>query len=211
MRFIFVSMTVVAALAACSAPTDPMAQASARFTQCTPCHGDQGWGRDDLQAPPIAGLPAWYVESQLAKFRQGLRGSHFDDAGGLRMRPMALTLPADADVKAMAQYVEKLPKPATKGDRKLQGTDLTKGAQAFASCTACHGMDGSGNQAMGAPPIAGHPDWYIASQVRKFKAGVRGTKPGDTQGPTMRAIALSFPDDSAIDNVAAHVASLPYK
>ena len=210
MRFFFVSLTLVGALAACTEPTDPMARGAARFTQCTPCHGDQGWGRDDVEAPPIAGLPAWYVESQLAKFRQGHRGSHFDDAGGLRMRPMALTLPADEDVKAMALYVESLPKPAVKGDRKLQGTNVTVGAQTFQTCTACHGADGSGNQAMGAPPIAGHPDWYIASQVKKFKAGVRGTKAGDVQGPTMRAIALTLPEDK-INDVAAHVASLPYK
>jgi cytochrome c oxidase subunit II len=210
-RFFVVSLSVVLAAAACSEPADPMARGAARFTQCTPCHGDQGWGRQDIEAPPIAGLPAWYVESQLGKFRTGLRGSHFDDAGGLRMRPMALTLPSEGDVKAMSLYVESLPKPANKGDRMLQGTDATKGAQSFAACTACHGMDGSGNQALGAPPIAGHPDWYIASQVKKFKAGVRGTKVGDVHGPTMRAIALGLADDATIHNVAAHVASLPYK
>jgi cytochrome c oxidase subunit 2 len=72
-------------------------------------------------------------------------------------------------------------------------------------------MDGSGNQALGAPPIAGHPDWYIAAQVKKFKAGVRGAKTGDIQGPTMRAIAMTLADEATIANVAAHVASLPYK
>lgn len=212
MRFFLVSMTVMAALAAaCSAPTDPMALGAARFSQCTPCHGDQGWGNRAIETPPIAGLPAWYVESQLKGFRAEYRGGHFDDAGGLRMRPMALALPTEQDIKAMALYVESLPRPPDKDDKLLRDTDSTKGAQAFTTCTACHGVDGAGNQALGAPPIAGHPDWYIAAQVKKFKAGIRGAKPGDTQGATMRAIALTLANDEAIEDVAAHVASLPYK
>ena len=37
------------------------------YKQCRPCHGPQGYGNPKIQAPSIAGLPAWYVEAQLGK------------------------------------------------------------------------------------------------------------------------------------------------
>ena len=77
---------------------------------CQPCHTAAGTGSDHkIAAPNIAGLPQWYVEAQLHKFRDGVRGGHFDDITGMRMRPMSLTLTSDAEVTAVATHVSALP------------------------------------------------------------------------------------------------------
>jgi len=198
----------LAVLAACE-PTEPLARAEARWSQCTPCHGADGHGKLTQAAPPIAGLPAWYVESQLVKYRAEIRGSHFDDAPGLRMKPMAMTLPTEQDVKDMAAYVALLP-PAKNADAAISGYG-PNAAATFGMCTACHGADGSGNKALNAPPIAGQPDWYVYEQLRKFKSGARGANPKDITGGQMRAIALGLGDDNALHDLARYVADLPVK
>ena len=63
------------------------------FDLCASCHGPQGQGNELYLAPNIAGLPVWYIEGQLTKFRDGGRGMHFDDHQGMRMRPMAMSVP----------------------------------------------------------------------------------------------------------------------
>ena len=81
------------------------------YDACVSCHGVDGAGDPAIQAPPIAGLPQWYIESQLAKFRISARGAHPQDLAGLRMRPMSLAIPTDDDVKSIAAYVAALPLP----------------------------------------------------------------------------------------------------
>ena len=199
---------VLATLApACMAPTEALPRAAAHWAQCLPCHGANGEGDIGQLAPAIAGLPAWYVDAQLFKFREGGRGAHFDDIAGLRMRPMALSLHSNDDVRDMAAYVAQLPTPAT--PLTITGGDAAAGKGHFALCAACHGADGGGNEMMNAPPIAGRDDWYIYDQLRKFRSGVRGTHKLDTTGPGMRAIALSLPDDKALRDVAHYIAELP--
>lgn len=58
-------------------------------------------------------------------------------------------------------------------------------------CSHCHGPDGEGRQDIGAPTLAGLPDWYVVAQLEKFRNGQRGTHPDDKEGALMRAIALS--------------------
>jgi cytochrome c oxidase subunit 2 len=189
-------------------PAQGFPQAEARFSQCVPCHGEQGQGRPELLAPPIAGMGAWYLESQLMKYRHGIRGAHFDDINGLRMKPMAMSLPTDEDVKLIAQYIAQLPTPTRSGLTMTSG-NAEKGKALFVTCTACHGQDGGGNQALGAPAIAGLDDWYVVMQLEKFKGGVRGAHPKDTWGATMRAISMTLPDVQAMTDVATYIASMP--
>ena len=47
-------------------------------------------------------------------------------------------------------------------------------AEMLAGCAACHGAAGEGNQALGAPPLAGQDAAYLARQLHNFKAGRRG-------------------------------------
>ena len=177
------------------------------FTACVSCHGADGHGNRKIGAPPIAGLPAWYVEAQLTKFRSGIRGTHPDDAEGMRMRPMARQMMNEAEVKAVSGHVASLE--AAHVAPTLQGGDAKAGATAFATCMACHGPKGQGNEQLKAPPIAGQADWYLLAQLGKFRAGIRGANPKDNSAAMMRPMALALRDEQAMLDVVTHVASLP--
>jgi cytochrome c553 len=178
----------------------------ALFPSCQQCHGTDGEGNADIAAPPIAGLPAWYVEAQVNKFMQGARGSHPDDIAGMRMRPMAMHVKNAENAKSVAEYVATLPRPASQVT--LKGGDAAKGQALFATCVACHQADGKGNQALGAPPLVGSADWYMLTQLKNFKSGVRGAVPSDTTGAQMAAMSNTLVDEQAMLDVLAHIATL---
>lgn len=175
------------------------------YAACTSCHGADGHGKQDIAAPAIAGLPAWYVEAQLVKFRSGLRGAHPDDLEGLRMRPMSRQMMNEGEIKAVSAHVASLA--PLKAAPTLDG-DAVAGAASYGTCLACHGPDGKGNEALKAPPIAGQYDWYLVSQLKKFKAGMRGANPKDVTGSQMRPMSLTLADEQAMKNVVAHIATL---
>lgn len=160
-----------------------------------------------MNAPSIAGLPQWYLEAQLKKFKAGGRGTHFDDLTGMQMRPMAMSLQSDGQISTVAQYVAALPvqKPAP----TLTGGDPIKGKTLFAPCTACHQADGKGMEALKAPPLTHANDWYLTASLKKFKLGVRGTNALDTSGATMRPMAQTLVDDKAVADVVAYIVTLP--
>ena len=178
------------------------------FETCVPCHGEAGEGNPEVGAPNIGGMQSWYIQAQLRKFRAGGRGMHFNDTEGMRMRPMALSLMTDENVDSVARYVASLPpihhSPALRGDPKA-GEDL------FALCSSCHGPAGEGEDVAKAPRLAGVDDWYLATQLRKFKSGVRGADSKDPEGRLMRPMARSLPDENAIRNVVAYIATLNSK
>jgi cytochrome c oxidase subunit 2 len=185
--------------------TDAATRGQEVFETCVPCHNADGSGNPAVGAPNIAGMKAWYVEAQLKKFRAGVRGAQFNDMEGMRMRPMAQSLDSDDDVKAVANYVEKLP--PVRHATSLPG-DPQAGQALFATCSACHGDDGAGNPDLKAPRIAGTDDWYLATELRKFRSGVRGTSPKDMEGRLMRPMARALPNEDAIRNVVAYVETL---
>jgi cytochrome c553 len=173
---------------------------------CEPCHGSVAEGKAYVAAPSLAGLPSWYVIEQLHKFRGGVRGTHFDDLEGMRMRPMSLTLNNDTDLEAVAMYIAALPVPAHAAT--IAG-DPAKGKEHYTrTCVACHGPDGAGMESVGSPPLTLQPDWYIAKQIGKFRSGVRGANPKDTRGAQMRPMANSLPDEQAVTDVVAYIQTL---
>lgn len=176
------------------------------FANCVACHGAAGEGNATLKAPAIAAMPQWYVEAQLQKFQTGARGAHPDDSEGLRMRPMSMTVKGEANISAVAAYVATLApaRPAA----SLSGGDVNAGKASYAVCAACHGPAGEGNPALKAPPLTQTQDWYLLAQLTKFKAGVRGAKPEDASGATMRPMALMLADEQAMKNVLAYVRTL---
>jgi cytochrome c oxidase subunit II len=86
--------------------------------------------------------------------------------------------------------------------------DATAGQATFATCIACHGANGEGNETLNAPKLAGQHGWYLAQQLRNFKHSIRGGAPGETIAAQMVPFA-SMLDDTAIENVVAHIATLP--
>jgi cytochrome c553 len=175
------------------------------FALCSQCHMADGQGNPPIEAPAIAGLPAWYVTAQLVKFQTGARGGHPDDQSGLRMRPMSRWLTSDADNEAVAGYVASLP---PLHDRDTIGGDPAKGAASYAVCASCHGAEGQGSEPQFAPPLVGQSDWYLLSGLQKFKAGIRGTNPADATGAMMRPMAMILPDDQAMRDVVAYIMTL---
>ena len=198
------------ALASCSPPYETgMARGKQEFRTCVPCHGAHGGGNRDLGAPAIAGLPDWYIQAELRKFQKGIRGSHPDDAEGARMRPMSRTLYRAGDLEAVALYIASMPpvpQPFT-----LTGADTAAGRVSYQGiCTTCHGPDAKGNPALSAPPIVQESDWYLVTQLAKFKNGMRGTNPDDTTGAQMRAMSFTLADSSAMRDVIAFIRSLSH-
>jgi cytochrome c553 len=185
--------------------TDAATRGQEVFETCVPCHNADGSGNPEIGAPNIAGMKEWYVERELEKFRAGVRGMHFNDVEGMRMRPMALSLTSEDDVKAVSHYVETLA--PVRHASSLPG-DPKAGETLYATCGACHGDSGAGNQDLSAPRIAGVDDWYLATELRKFRSGVRGTSPKDREGRMMRPMARTLADEDAIRNVVAYVETL---
>lgn len=198
---------MVAVLAGCgSGRQTAMTRGAQLFKTCAPCHGENGGGDLTLRTPAIAGLPDWYLRTELRKFAHDVRGAHPDDAEGHRMRPMARSLYRPGDIEAVAGYVSGLPRVPVKA---MMSGNVTAGETQFTTvCIACHGPDGGGNIAVGAPPIATQADWYLVRQLEKFKSGMRGTNPDDTTGAQMRAMSLTLQDTTAMHDVVAYIKTL---
>ncbi len=175
------------------------------YEACIACHGPSGEGNVTIGTPTIAGLPQWYVSAQLTRFQTDLRGKHPDDADGLRMRAMSRQMLSAAEITAVASHVATLA--PVRNAAGVQGGDPAVGQQAFALCVPCHGAKGEGNEAVKAPPLAGLDDWYVAAQLRKFRAGIRGTAPGDPVGPIMQAMSMAIPPEN-VNHLAAYVHTL---
>jgi cytochrome c oxidase subunit 2 len=173
---------------------------------CQQCHGVNGGGNAAYLAPSIAGVPEWYLVRQLHKFHDGIRGTHFDDLSGMRMRPMALWLKNDEDMAAVAAYVAAMPpvKPAP----LLEGGDAARGAALYAPCIACHGAEAKGNEVLGAPPLDQASDWYLLTQLDHYKRRIRGANPLDVQGAGMLGMVTLLPDQQAMKDVIAYIMTL---
>jgi cytochrome c oxidase subunit 2 len=197
------SLLVVVATGAASAADE--GRAAVLFGNCTQCHGQNGAGSQLALAPAIAGLGEWYVLGQLTNFRSGQRGANPQDLPGLRMRPMSRSLHSEEDVKLVAAYVASLPpvEPAP----VVEGGDAQRGAATYTTlCAQCHGADGAGDAAKQAPRLRNTNDWYLVSALERFKAGIRGSNP--PFGPVMQGMARALPDDQAIKDVVAYIATL---
>jgi cytochrome c553 len=198
-------LVMVASAAACSrTPTPGLARGRAVYDNCVPCHGTAGQGNQALGAPAIAGMPAWYVAAQLENFQAARRGYAPFDTTGIRMKSMSWALDLEGDAQSVAEYVASLP--AVSPAPVLTG-DAAAGQAAYAVCSACHGADGTGNEAVHAPPLAGKSDWYLLAQLRKFRDGWRGTDTADIWGQTMRPNAMAL-DSAAMANVVAYIQTL---
>ena len=191
--------------AACSTPPVGMELGAELFQTCAPCHGETGAGDPAIQAPAIAGLPQWYIESQLQSFQAGWRGKHAEDLPGLRMRPMAVTLNREGDIPSVAEYVASLTAPFPPST--LHGNAGAGAAQYEQVCVACHGPDGRGNELLRSPPIVQLHDWYLVQELQNFKIGARGSHPADTWGTTMRVNAVLL-SDQAMQDLIAYVQTL---
>lgn len=174
------------------------------FAYCTVCHGVQLMGNPILEAPRLSGMDSWYVENQLKAFRKGWRGKHENDVNGMEMQPMAAAL-TDEQIEGVAAFVAR-----TRSDppAKTITGDAARGKALFSTCATCHGVRAEGNVALASPALSGLNDWYLVTQLGKFKDGTRGSRPGDIYGAQMRASVGVLPDDQAIRDVVRYISTL---
>lgn len=212
------ALAVAAVLAASARPaaaqapdSGPSAPRALYGAACASCHGTDGRGNPRIDAPVLAGLSAAYLERQLDGFRRGYRGRHPEDVEGLEMRPMVEGFAA-ADLAAVGAWLASQPPPAA-GDAAVISAagpegDPARGMALYAACAVCHGRSGEGNDALGAPRLAGQASWYTVRQLHKFIDGIRGSHPDDTTGASMRAsVAGLAPRDAA--DIVAWIETLP--
>lgn len=204
----FAALYVAASLAGCAETPGPgLARGKMMFDNCIPCHGADGYGNASLAAPAIAGLPRWYVERQLDNFKHSMRGADPQDMEGARMRPMARSLYRIGDVQSVARYVAMLPGRVPAASMALG--DTAAGRVSYQNiCITCHQEDGTGNQALGAPTLTHQYDWYMMTQLAKFKSGMRGAHPDDTMGAQMAAMSQTLADSAAMHDVISYIRTL---
>ena len=102
--------------------------------------------------------------------------------------------------------------------------DATAGQITYATCSACHGPQGEGNQALNAPKLAGLDAWYARRQLQHYQTGVRGFQqldengqpkldelgqPVDPFGPQMAPMSQLVVNPATRENVLAYIATLP--
>lgn len=177
----------------------------ALFAPCTACHGQNAEGNPALKAPVLAGQEDWYLSRQLNYFKTGLRGADERDTFGLQMRPMAMILATDQAVEDVVAYIQTLP-PAH-ASPTLDG-DPQKGQTLYQLCATCHGQQAEGNPAYQAPRLAHQHDGYLLTQLKHFKAGIRGKAPNDTFGMQMQAVTMTLADEQAMKHVIAYIKTL---
>lgn len=201
------------------------------YEVCSFCHGVQGQGGPALDAPALAGMEAWYVERQIHNFRELRRGTHFDDVPGVQMAIVSGMTRNQATIENVAAYIEAMepgapPELTNRGE--VAGTarpfiwqseyadlihpeepNVEAGKAIYTgTCIACHGVDASGNQALGSPKLTNLQDWYMHRQLQYFKDGLRGFDPSDTHGIQMAVFAKTLADEQAIADVVAYIKTL---
>jgi|TARA_B110000285_G_scaffold103876_1_gene118271 cytochrome c553 len=197
-------LSAVCSMASLAAEGDVGVAAAMDDRYCTTCHGVEGIGNIAIEAPRLAGMEAWYLKRQLENFRAGIRGTHGEDVQGIAMRPMAAKL-SDESIADIVDWVgdwEYVPAEAT-----VEG-NVRQGRTAFQACAACHGANAQGNEALGAPALAGQNDWYLLTQLRNFRAGFRGSHQEDTFGSQMVTMSKTLTDDQAVINVVSYINTL---
>jgi cytochrome c553 len=172
---------------------------------CLQCHGAKGEGNPQIKSPSIASLPEWYVKAQIENFRADRRGFHPQDTEGQLMRAITKIL-QPPQVAAVAEFVSKLPRVTPQPTIKA---DIAPGKDLFADrCMECHRYNGEGELVFGSAPLVGLQDWYLASELRKFKNGMRGALKEDANGQKMVFSSQFVENEQMLNSVVAYLMTL---
>jgi cytochrome c553 len=171
---------------------------------CMTCHGGYGQGSEVVGGPKLAGMEPWYLKKQLLGFRSGFRGIEKDYIPAFEMRATAVIL-SDAEIDRVVADIGEWQDVAV--TPTLDG-DAAAGASLYTPCAACHGANAEGNEALGAPALAGRSDWYLTNQLERFSTGTRGMHADDVGGQQMRAMMSALPDADSRRDVLAYIGSL---
>lgn len=121
---------------------DPQAQAIGErlfMNNCSQCHGSDARGAKGI---PNLTDGDWLYGGTPDKIKETLVMGRVGN-----MPPMGAAVGTGEDVKNLTNYVLGLSKSPNDSVRAALGKEK------FVACAACHGMDGKGNQALGAPNL----------------------------------------------------------
>jgi len=178
---------------------------AANYAVCSACHGPNGEGNQQLNAPKLAGLNDWYTRRQLLNYQHGVRGTTPGDTFGVQMAPMSQTVADPATRENVLAHINTLP------DNPAPPTitgDVEHGRRLFETCQLCHGDRGEGRWGTNAPKLAGMSDWYLVRQLEYFRKRVRGAHELDIYGDQMNMIANSLVGENAVNDVVAYINTL---
>ena len=171
---------------------------------CAPCHAPGGEGYQSEFAPKISGQEDWYLTRQLMNFRNDVRGGHESERWAKQMNFHIKDF-SPAQLNGFVEHIVTLEDIAAA--QTIEG-DSERGQQLYAQlCVACHGDDGMGNPALNSPRLAGMTDWYMVTQLQKFRDGLRGRHSDDIFGAQMLPFALALPDEQALLDVVTYINS----
>lgn len=166
---------------------DPQARAMGErlfLTYCAQCHGSDARGNKGF--PNLTDKDWLYggepdtIKTTIMNGRNGV------------MPPMAAALGSDKDVENVAHYVLSMSKSAHDPIKAAFGKDK------FAACAACHGADGRGNQALGAPNLS-DKTWLYGGSAETVMETIRKGR-----NNTMPAFA-DFLGEAKVHLLAAYV------
>lgn len=160
-------MQQLAGMSVAQASRDPRAlQIGARLfgDNCAACHGRQGQGNQELGAPDLTDTDSLYgrdADSIVASITDGRSGS----------MPAWKSL-GNENVRALTHYVLQL------SGQTHDAYLADQGRAVFASnCVACHGPQGHGNPAMGAPNLTDKV-WLHGGRPGQIKATISNGRQG---------------------------------
>ncbi|HSD71093.1 MAG TPA: cytochrome-c oxidase, cbb3-type subunit III [Woeseiaceae bacterium] len=148
---------------------------------CAQCHGSAGLGARGF---PNLTDDDWLYGGEAAKIEQSI----VQGRSGV-MPPLAAVFPDDAAIDEMVRYVQNM--------ADGMDTDSPAHAKYMTLCIACHGADGSGLQALGAPSLIDDIWLYgsSAEEIRKsIVEGRNGVMPahGNLIGPDRARILAAY-------------------
>ncbi|CAL61799.1 Cytochrome c oxidase cbb3-type, subunit III [Herminiimonas arsenicoxydans] len=169
---------------------DPQAQLIGErlfLTYCAQCHGSDARGNKGF--PNLTDKDWLYggepdiIKTTIIKGRHGI------------MPPMGAAVGSDTDIENLAHYVLSL------SGSNSDPIKTVFGKPKFAACAACHGADGKGNQALGAPNLTDKV-WLHGGSVNSIMETIR--KGRDNMMPAFD----DFLGDAKVHVLAAYVWSL---
>ncbi|MFC5479042.1 cytochrome-c oxidase, cbb3-type subunit III [Massilia suwonensis] len=180
---------------------DPQARAIGErmfMNYCAQCHGSDARGNKGF--PNLLDAD-WLHGGDPATIKKTIMAGRIG-----QMPPMGAALGSDKDVEAVAHYVRNL------SGLTADPIQVAFGKPKFAACVACHGVEGKGNQMLGAPNLSDKVWLYGGSAetvMETIRKGRTNTMPafgeflGDAKVHVLAAYVWSLSNPVADKTVAA--------
>lgn len=161
---------------------DPQAMAIGErlfMNNCAQCHGSDARGSKGF---PNLADGDWLHGGTPDKIKETITNGRIG-----MMPPMAAAVGSAEDVRNVANYVLSL------SGSPHDAVKASQGKSKFVACAACHGMDGKGNQALGAPNLTDDVwlhGWGEAAIVNMVNNGKHNEMPAQKEKLTEAQIAV---------------------